>query len=113
MNPEPISPIFKELAISTFFLNQPAMSFPMKWYAFSAYNFGAALAGSCSASTTTQPRYPEARINSPIAEKSMSPSPGTVNIPSLTADLNDQSFLLACSITSQLHSLSWLCTTLD
>ena len=60
----------------------PAFSL-MNRRAFSAYSNGFATPGSCSASTTIQPRYFPARSMRKTGAKSMLPSPGTVNTPAL------------------------------
>src|SRR6185312_16619402 len=50
-------------------------------YPMSAYSHAGATAGSCSASTTSHPRYEWRRRISISAAKSIAPSPGTVNAP--------------------------------
>src|SRR5690348_603081 len=53
-------------------------------YPMSAYSHAGATAGSCSASTTSHPRYEWRRRISISAAKSIAPSPGTVNAPLMT-----------------------------
>ena len=64
-----------------------------------------ATTGSCSASTTSQPRYALRRRISISARKSTAPSPGTVNAPLMTDSRKLQLRLRAMRMTSGRTSL--------
>src|SRR6185437_14768597 len=76
-------------------------------YPMSAYSRAGATAGSCSASTTSHPRYEWRRRISISAAKSIAPSPGTVNAPLMTDSRKLQPRFRASLTTSGRTSLQW------